>query len=368
MAGAGRRAAFEGSMLARIPRPGLVLLAALMVATMVWSVSYGRPFDAPPPAVTSIQANAPAAGAPIDGDLALYARIVARMRAGESYAPAAVSEQRAADYPLRPFVTVRLPTLAWLDAHVGQRGMQWLAGALLLTTAVAWLLARTPGAAVITRLAAAMIALLFGGLAMADNVWLIHEFWAGLFMTLSMALYRPHRLMPALIAAAAALAVREFAAPFVVLWFVMALFAGRKREAVGTGLLLAGFAIGMALHAHAVNALLLPGDRASEGWDGLLGPGRVVASLVTISPLQMLPPWLAGPLAVLPILGWMGLRGRTGWFAVLLYGGLAAMIAIFARANNFYWTQVLLPGYAIGLAFVPDALSQWRAGLRAVRA
>ncbi|MDP8914422.1 MAG: hypothetical protein M3N39_12720, partial [Pseudomonadota bacterium] len=54
-----------------------------------------------------------------DTDLALYQAIAARVGAGENYYAAAVTEQRARDYPLRPIFTVRLPTLAWMVGTLG---------------------------------------------------------------------------------------------------------------------------------------------------------------------------------------------------------------------------------------------------------
>ena len=52
-------------------------------------------------------------------DLALYTAIAERVGEGESYYSAVVAEQRVRNYPLRPFVTVRLPTLAWTIGTIG---------------------------------------------------------------------------------------------------------------------------------------------------------------------------------------------------------------------------------------------------------
>src|SRR3546814_12079814 len=55
------------------------------------------------------------------GDHALYARIAQRVAAGESYYTAAAAEHRSGHYPLRPFVTVRLPTLAHIVPPLGEQ-------------------------------------------------------------------------------------------------------------------------------------------------------------------------------------------------------------------------------------------------------
>ena len=53
----------------------------------------------------------------------------------------------------------------------------------------------------------------------------------GLLALLALLLYRRNHWWPALVAAALALAVRELAAPFVLLWLVFALAEQRWREA-----------------------------------------------------------------------------------------------------------------------------------------
>jgi len=347
---------FERSILERLPRAALALVALVFLVAAAWSATIATP-------LLSAGDTAPAAGlegaadAGNRGDLALYRRVAARVAAGESYYTAAAAEHRAGNYPLRPFVTVREPTLAWLGALAGPRALELAAIALLVGAAFAWRAALAERAGPPTRIAAALLAVLWGALAFAPGVWLIHEFWAGLLMTLSLALYRPRRLWPALAAAAAALAVRELALPFVLLWLAFAAAERRYREAAWVAALLAAFALGMALHAYSVGEQLRPGDAVSQGWRALLGPEPAIRGLVTLGPLRVLPAWAAGPLAVLPLLGWLGLRGRPGWFAAFLYAGYAAMIALFARPENFYWAQLMLPGYGIGLAFVPGALA-----------
>ena len=76
-------------------------LAALLVVLAVIAAGLRIETSAAPPAPAG------------NGDLALYARTIERLRHGEPYYPAITSELRANNYPLRPFVTVRLPTLSW---------------------------------------------------------------------------------------------------------------------------------------------------------------------------------------------------------------------------------------------------------------
>jgi hypothetical protein len=69
------------------------------------------------------------------------------------------------------------------------------------------------------------------------------------------------------------------------------------------------------------------------------------------------PVWLAGPLGVLPLLGWLAVGGRLGVFASAWFAGFIAAVAIFARQENFYWMGLFVPAYGVGLAFAPRAVT-----------
>jgi hypothetical protein len=292
------------------------------------------------------------------GDMALYARISARVAAGEGYYAAALAEHRASGYPTRPFVTVRLPTLAWAQALLGADGVRWLALALSGAAIAALFWRAQLIASLEERIIAAALLAAGGGAALAPLAGYDHDFIAGVLLTFALLAYRPERWGYALIAAAAALAVRELAAPFVALWLAFALAGGRRREALGLSGVLALFAAGLAAHAAAVDAARLPGDLASQGWSAMAGYGVPLAGLLDLTGLRHLPPMLAAPLAVLPLLGWAGLGGRTGLFVLVWFAGVATMMALFARPANYYWIELALPAYALGLAFAPRAIGE----------
>jgi len=341
-----------------LSRRAAVLVLALLAAAMMWSIAAYRPAETMEPqrAAHAAQAVTPAVSARARGDMALYAGIHARMIAGEGYYAAALAEQRARGYPTQPFVTVRLPTLAWAQLALGRDGVRWLA----LVLAAAGILALNWRAAAMgsieERIIASALLAAGGGAAFSPVAALDHDFIAGVLLTLALLAYRRARWWPALLVAAAALAVRELAAPFVLLWLAFALADRRWREAAAVAGVLAVFALGMVLHAHAVDAVRLPGDLASQGWRALAGYGVPIAGLTQLTGLRHLPAMLAAPLAILPLAGWAALGGRTGLFAVLWFAGLATMMALFARPANFYWAELVLPAYAIGLAFAPRGL------------
>jgi hypothetical protein len=292
------------------------------------------------------------------GDMALYGRIAVRVAAGEGYYAAATAEHRASGYPTRPFVAVRLPTLARVQAAIGAHGVRGLAVVLTAAGIAALWRRAVPLGTASERLGASILLALGGGAAASPVAGYDHDYLAGLLLTCALLAWRPDRWWPALTAAAAAVAVRELAAPFVLLWLVFACAEGRRREALALLALLAAFALGLWLHFLAVDAARLPGDLASQGWNARAGFGLPLSALAELTGLRFLPPVLAAPLALLPLVGWAGLGGRLGLFATLWFAGLATMMALLARPANFYWIELGLPAYALGLAFAPRALGE----------
>ncbi|QDH35978.1 hypothetical protein [Porphyrobacter sp. YT40] len=345
-----------GRPLTHLPRRAAVLMLALLGAAMAWAAAIQSPAESPAPRAAISAPQSASADRPPKGDMALYARIGARVAAGEGYYSAALGEQRASGYPTRPFVTVRLPTLAWLQALLGPVGLRL--ASLGLVAGCLWGLwhrrdAIGHGA---ERLAASLLLLLGGGAALSPVAVYDHDFIAGLLLSLAMLSYRPDRWWPALLAVAAALAVRELAAPFAVLWLAFALAGRRWREAVAIAALLTALALGLMCHAAAIEAARAPGDLTSQGWSAMAGYGLALSGVSDLTGLRFMPPGVAASLAILPLLGWAAPGGRLGLFALLWFTGLATMIALFARPENFYWVELALPAYGIGLAFAPRAL------------
>lgn len=338
-----------GRPLARLPRWAAMALIALLVVSVVWSSFAVAPVEQAE--VTRAESSES------EGDRALYQRISERVAAGESYYEAAVDEQRTRNYPTRPFVTVRLPTLAWLHSVIGASGVR-IASMLLLLACLWGLHQRLEGRAVPLERTAAVVMLAMGGAAVAGSQsGYVHEVLAGMLLTLAFVLYTPQRWWPSLLAAALALAVRELAAPFVLLWLGIALLEKRWREVTALTVLLLVFALGMYLHYLGVEAYRQAGDPASQGWDGMLGPALPLMAMSRLTALLVLPATYAAPIALLPLVGWLGLGGRLGLFATLWFFGMFAAMALFARPENFYWAQLVLPAYFAGLALAPRALA-----------
>ncbi|MCP5385209.1 MAG: hypothetical protein H6916_00140 [Novosphingobium sp.] len=334
-------------MLAHLPRPIAALIAIAFVAAGLWC------FAAPP--------KAPAIAAPGQyTDLMLYRDVTLAVQTGEPYHQAATRLQRAHGYPTQPFVTVRLPTLYLALAKFGAKPMQFAALGLLLANLVAWAAALPAILKPVERIGALLGLVLAGAAIGSIDLLGFSELWCGLLLSLALALrlHRPERWWPVVLAVGIALAIRELALPFALLGAAFALWQRRWRELAAWGLLLALFAGGLVLHAQAVMAEIRPGDIVSPGWSAGQGLRGLLTALAYTTVWQQAPlPW-AMLACLIPALGWLALSGRGAPFALLLLGGYALMLALFARPDNFYWGFVLLPAWFIGYALIPRALGQ----------
>ncbi len=292
-----------------------------------------------------------------EADVMLYESIVAGVRAGGNYYAVTAAALRAGDYPLKPFVTFRLPTLAVLQAHLPQPVMIALLYVLAAAVMVAWFVrlrgafARPPPRAIaLILLAAGMVVFVQSDLAG------FHEIWAGLLVALSLALRKPGRWAEAVAFGMIAMLTRETAALYVGIMAVMAFAEGRRREALGWASAIALFAIVIILHARAVGQVVHPLDPGSPGWSGMLGFGFFVKTMGLSTALNLAPGWVAALLIGFTLFGWAAWNDALALRALAVFCGYAALLGLFGRVDTFYWGLMVAPTILIGLAFVPDAL------------
>lgn len=288
-------------------------------------------------------------------DMDMYRTVEARVAAGEDYYAAVTDEHRRFGFPTSPSVAVRTPVLAWTGALWGAQGWRVIAVLLWAANVLAWWRAFADTSSLAERAGAGAFAGLFGAIAFIPDVAYSHEALAGLLLSLALAL-RERSWPAALLLAACAVALRELALPFLLLWAVLAFLGKRRKDALAVAGTIALLLACFALHAVAVSEARMPGDVVSPGWTGLIGPSLPLYGIHVTTLLQTLPVWLAGPLGVLPLLGWMAMGGRTGTFAFGWFAGFMAFVAIFARQENFYWMALFVPAYGVGLAYVPRAV------------
>lgn len=331
----------------RQARWGVALVIALVLASWLALLS-----PAPPPV-----SHDPANRADDQADVVLYEGIVDGVRHGGNYYRVAADALRAGDYPLKPFVTFRLPTLAVVEAALPAWAvvtMQWtLAAAVFLAWygRLAPAFARPP-----PRIIA--LALLAGGMMAFVQPALahFHEIWAGLLVALSLALRRRGRWVEAAAFALAAVLIRETAALYVGVMAVLALAEDERREAAGWAAVAATLAIVVALHAHAVAQVVRPLDPASAGWAGMLGFGFFVRTMSMSTALGLAPLWLAAPLVALALVGWASWREPLALRVFATFAAYALLLSVFGRTDTFYWGLLVAPLLPVGLAFAIDGV------------
>jgi hypothetical protein len=301
----------------------------------------------------------------VDPDLALYTTIIRRIRSGENYYAVAVDEQRRGGYPVTPFVTVRLPTTAFIIANLGDTGAHILKIGIAVLALLAWFqkLKRL-------QLERGRLLVLLGLVAAGLSPTLItfyltmHEIWAGALLCLSLGLYRPDKWLPSLIAAACALAVRELALPFVLLMAAFALVQRRWSETFAWAAVVLAFAIMMFWHMQAVNGLVRASDAPSPPWLVMGGPSAALNFMWQTSALRKLPIALAYPMIVASLFGWLSWRSQTALFGLLMLLGYMLLFSLTGRANNFYWSLMVSPFLVMGIAFLRPGVSDLMAAFR----
>jgi hypothetical protein len=357
------------SRLEGISRNWAMLILAVTVTLMIVSAVF---LMTPPvlPTVETVVAVASDPGAApttkivVDDnpDLTLYRNVISRVAGGEGYYPAIVDLHRNGSFPLRPFIVVRLPTLAVVSSMLGMPVVTGVLWALLLAVVVAWWVRLDGAFASPPRRIIALALIVFGLIFNAHpEVVVVHEVWAGLLMALSWAVHRSERgllrWLPSVLLGLMAVLVRETALPFVLLMAAFALWQRQWLEMVGWGSVATIFAAVMAVHADQVAAVTNLADLPSEGWTNFGGWPFFVFAMRRMTQLMLLPPWAGAALVPLIMLGWASWRSSAGLFGVLLFGGYGLILMILGRPENFYWALMVAPTFLLGLAFLPEALS-----------
>jgi hypothetical protein len=320
----------------------LAVIAALiaLLAVACWT-----PEAAPAPKLRASAAE--------HSDLQLYRDIIAGVRAGGDYYQVTAQELRNGGYPLKPFFTFRLPTQALIYAAFGERAMIFIVWLLAGGLMVAWWVRLKP--VLSPPLLAAFLVLVAGGLGglLQPMTGLFHESWAALLLALMVALHRPERWWPAVLAGGAALMIRELALPMILAMGGLALIERRWREAAAWAVVVAVFAVYMTLHAQWVSEVVLPGDPPSPGWSAMLGLQFALKSIAKVTFGMRLPDALAAALLILSLFGWASVRSGWALRSAILLAGYGAMVALFARTDTFYWALIVAPLSFAGLVFLP---------------
>jgi hypothetical protein len=375
------------SRFAELARWQALLIVAILIAAMAGGVAYRMHNKFLPGATSAIPTqsaptlrlittasggmvltNVPANADEV-GDLALYRRVTLRMIDGASYYPAAADEHRNANYPLRPFITVRMPTLALIGSSLGLVASRAVLIVLVLLAGWAWwarLQHITNNKSLQPVICILTIAIGLATFVAAPNMVVSHEAWAALLMALSWALWggfgelsgRSVRAwLPSVLLATAAVLIRETALPFVLLMGAFAVWRRQWVEVVGWISAALVFAVALALHAANVAAVISPADAASPGWANFGGWPFFVLAMHGATGLRIIPEWSAAIAVSLTMLGWASWRSDTGAFGFLLYAGYALIFMALGRPDNWYWGLLISPVFLLGLLFAPQAIA-----------
>ncbi len=328
-------------------KSGLILLGLFLLLCL------SALFVAGPPPVSRDPANR----ANDQADVILYETIVAGVRGGGDYYAVTATALRAGDYPLRPFVTFRLPTLAMVQAALPGPLTLLLLYGLAAGVVAAWFIRLRHAITRPPPLAIALVLLVGGMVAFVQpSLTAFHEIWAGLLIALSLALRRPGNWITAAAVATIAMLVRETAALYVMVMLGMAVVDGQRREAMGWAVTLGVLAAVVAAHAYAVAQVVGPADPASPGWAGLLGFGFFVKTMSISTALNLAPAWLSALLVGFALFGWASWRDPLAVRALAVFAAYAVLLSLFGRPDTFYWGLLVAPTILVGLAFAPDGV------------
>ena len=305
--------------------------------------------------------GAPASPTPDEAmsDVKVYQLIIIAVASGEDYYDVVAREHRRYNYPLKPYFTIRPPTLAWLSAALGPTGIRLAMFALIGLVAITWL-------EVLRGLSSATL-LLYGTFGLlAESTFVLsldpyvhfHDSWAALLIALSLALRRPDRVACSIVAGLAAVLFRELALPYLVLMAASAAYERQGREVAGWCAAIAVALVVQTLHANAVAAVVIAGDPASQGWNGLGGWSFLLTAVHTSTLLELLPLWVTALVAPLSMFGWIAWRSALALRVAGLMLGYATALMVFARPDNIYWALMIAPFVLAGTSLATAAV--WR--------
>lgn len=323
----------------------IILLTALLIVSGIEFSGGDKPIKTPVPATSN------------DPDLILYRTFTERVANGDAYYPMAAQELRVGNYPLRPFVVFRLPTLTVASATLGMPIMIGILWGLILATTLAWWV-RLKNSFDRTTLRIGATLLIVTGLTITGRPELapMHEIWAGLLVALSFALHRGHKWWPSVAIAFAALMIRETVLPFVLLMCALAMWNRRWREAAAWIAVVTVFGGYLWFHYLNVAAVTSLTDPSSPGWASFGGWPNYISAMRFTTALRGFPGWASTFTVPIALLGWASWRSTTGLKGFLLLSGYALMLMLFGRADNFYWGLITAPLLLLGLIFAPTAI------------
>lgn len=242
-------------------------------------------------------------------DLRLYRRIVERIQSGESYYQAAYSEFRIRGYPTNSVFNWRMPLLAWIMGQFSNIKLcQLIAIILSLVTLAIWISVVQIFDSFYKMLAGSLLLLGWPLYSFIPDVFLVHEFWAGAFITLSLAAYAKGWRRASSLFGLMALFVRELAFPYVIIMLILSFYEKQHSEALIWLSGIIAFLLMMVIHIVYIKHIIMNNNLIQyESWIALGGWQFVLNTAHTHPYLLLLPIWFTAmilPMAILGLIGW----------------------------------------------------------------
>ena len=328
-------------------------LAQLVLITLTLLIGFGLLLDYPELGNLATSAETEEE----KGDIALYRTVVKRMRAGESFYVATGEEQHLKGYATTPFLTWRLPTLAWLIATLGEIPMANILRVLAGLAMLVWIQSlKDQGFKRRGTILGVLLVYSSLVIVMPPTTVYLHEAWAATLIAFSLALWQRFWRLSVLFGIAA-LAFRELALPYVLAMAVCAAWEGHWREVVGWVLGTSLFLIGITWHASIVNPLIQPHALQGGGWLALGGWAFVLSANQLNIIILALGQWLTAFWVPLALIGAGSSAGPLGNRLLLIVGGYTLAFLFAGRPDNNFWGIIYGPLIAVSLTFMPLGLS-----------
>jgi hypothetical protein len=293
-------------------------------------------------------------------DLRCYRCIIERVRTGEGYYQAAHSELTSRGYPTGSIFNWRPPLLGWAFGHLPDLRIAKTA-AMFLSLFTIWLWVKLAGRELSFRKVASSSLLLLGApiYSFLPDIYLAHEFWAGILISFSILTYVKGWRWLAYIAGILALLIRELSLPFIAIMLVLSLYDRKYRETFIWASGVAAFFVMMVIHFLHIKELAQPDNIFTfENWL-TLGGWRFVLETASMHPyLFLMPAWFTAVLVPLTILGLSGWSGPLGTRIGMTVGIYVLLFLFIGQDFNRYWGVMYVNTFLLGVLYAPGAIYQ----------
>ncbi|MEH2704084.1 hypothetical protein DXU06_04870 [Bradyrhizobium elkanii] len=289
------------------------------------------------------------------GDVDAYLDILKLMRGGSGYYKAVHDTLLAHGYGTTSVFNWRTP--AWLELLALFPSIAWaqalLTGVASASLFLAYRMVRESGSSLLALVALLGIVPSIALIASPRGV-VLSEVVAGLLILFSIVSYGNDLWGAGLLAALAALFIRELAAPYILICFTFALYHKNWREFAGWAIGLPAYFVYFAWHWFEVMQQLGPNEISyPDGWMRFGGFGFVLQTahfngLLDLAPLLITAVLL--PAALMGLFAW-----RHGLRAAITVTTYLCIFAVVGKPFNFYWGALYTPLLMLGLPWAVPA-------------